>query len=948
MPIRPSRRPARTASLRLPLAVFAGLLALTGTWAQTIPPTPTPTGKPVFEEWAVLMLDGKQCGFASTITTSVDTPTGTQYHTELQQEFVVKRMGASMRINELSHIVEDAEGGVLSFTQISSGMGSDIETRGVREGDELVVSSRGETQRYKIPRLAALGPEAVRRLENAVPLKTGQKFSINAFTTDYPQAVVTENGTVLGRELHDVRGVKRELWKITSEMPVMGDIKAIIWTDDQNNEIETDITMPGLGEMSQYVTDRAECMKQPEGAEIFATSLIEPQQALPDLSKQAQAVYRLTTDDISKKLTLWNEDEQRVLKSEPGLSEIEVTVPSFTAQDATWKLPYADTPDLHPYLEASTYLESDSPEIRVLAQEAVGSETNPVLAAHKIEQFVRGYITKKDLNIGFASAEETAKSREGDCTEHAVLCAAIGRAAGLPTRCVFGLGYIPPGDMEPTISNAVDTKTGIFGFHMWAEAWIGPDRWMPMDAALDGFDIGHIAINIKSALADINPMVDLNMPILQLMQNLKITVLKTVSKQDDATPAAKAAMPPWRRLSAPHESVHSRPSAGLQDLPDLSKRGRFLRRAQGPRPSALQGNRGGEEAVSFDVNEGELVGFLGPNGAGKTTVLKMLSGLLYPTSGEATVLGYTPWAAAETISSASLRARKALGQKINLWWDLPAAESLELNRVIYGLDRAAAQRTIDELTELLDVRDKLDTMVRELSLGERMKMELIAALLHRPRVLFPRRADHRARRALPEKSAGVPPRLHRAPRHHHTSHVALHAGHRGTLRAGRHHRPRPGLLRRRVAGHHRSPPRHAQALHHADAPQGAGGNRLHALRPGGGTIADPDSPENSARPDRCRQPGPHCRAGSRRLHRGGRADRGHYPRGLFHASGRSAEPRFFVVVRRTYSPLRGNISRTIFWSVAVVTWHRSPALWTLAANFFSRSSSFNSLESMKE
>src|SRR5476651_549806 len=111
----------------------------------------------------------------------------------------------------------------------------------------------------------------------------------------------------------------------------------------------------------------------------------------------------------------------------------------------------------------------------------------------------------------------------------------------------------------------------------------------------------------------------------------------------------------------------------------------------------------------------------------------MLSGLLYPTSGEATVLGFTPWRRQNDFKR---NFALILGQKNQLWWDLPAAESLELNRVIYGLDATSSRRTIDELTELLDVREKLDTMVRELSLGERMKMELIAALLHRPKVLF--------------------------------------------------------------------------------------------------------------------------------------------------------------------------------------------------------------------
>ena len=139
------------------------------------------------------------------------------------------------------------------------------------------------------------------------------------------------------------------------------------------------------------------------------------------------------------------------------------------------------------------------------------------------------------------------------------------------------------------------------------------------------------------------------------------------------------------------------------------------------------------DAVSFRIEEGEFVGFLGPNGAGKTTVLKMLSGLLYPTSGRASVLGFTPW---ERKDAMKRQFALLMGQKNALWWDLPARESLELNRAIYGIEPAAFHNIVEELTELLDVADKMHVMVRELSLGERMKMELMAALLHRPKVLF--------------------------------------------------------------------------------------------------------------------------------------------------------------------------------------------------------------------
>jgi ABC-2 type transport system ATP-binding protein len=137
--------------------------------------------------------------------------------------------------------------------------------------------------------------------------------------------------------------------------------------------------------------------------------------------------------------------------------------------------------------------------------------------------------------------------------------------------------------------------------------------------------------------------------------------------------------------------------------------------------------------VSFKIEPGELVGFLGPNGAGKTTTLKMLAGLLYPTSGTAKVLGYTPW---ERHDGYRRQFALLLGQKNQLWWDLPARESLELNAKIYGIAQEQFEKTVDEMTSLLAVKEKLNVSVRELSLGERMKMELIAALLHQPKVLF--------------------------------------------------------------------------------------------------------------------------------------------------------------------------------------------------------------------
>jgi ABC-2 type transport system ATP-binding protein len=139
------------------------------------------------------------------------------------------------------------------------------------------------------------------------------------------------------------------------------------------------------------------------------------------------------------------------------------------------------------------------------------------------------------------------------------------------------------------------------------------------------------------------------------------------------------------------------------------------------------------DGVSFTIAPGEMVAFLGPNGAGKTTTLKMLSGLIYPTSGNATVLGFTPWDRPDAFRR---QFSLVMGQKNQLWWDLPAADSFQLHKEIYSLETRAFNATLGELTEMFGVKELTRQPVRELSLGERMKMELIASLLHRPKLLL--------------------------------------------------------------------------------------------------------------------------------------------------------------------------------------------------------------------
>lgn len=137
--------------------------------------------------------------------------------------------------------------------------------------------------------------------------------------------------------------------------------------------------------------------------------------------------------------------------------------------------------------------------------------------------------------------------------------------------------------------------------------------------------------------------------------------------------------------------------------------------------------------ISFSIDPGELVGFIGPNGAGKTTTLKCLSGLLYPSKGKVSVLGFTPF---ERKSTFLKQISLVMGQKNQLWWDLPAIDTFLLNKEIYEIPPMQYKQTLDDLVSLLDVEEVINNQVRKLSLGQRMKCELIAALLHSPKILF--------------------------------------------------------------------------------------------------------------------------------------------------------------------------------------------------------------------
>ncbi|HSI84215.1 MAG: transglutaminase family protein [Candidatus Methylacidiphilales bacterium] len=484
------------------------------------------------EDWSMMYMQGKRSGFGRVAYYTRKTDDGIQHITRSHEEFRAMRMGITLHTVSKSQVVEDDSGTVISFTSSESGSGSNKETSGTRVGDDLVVRSNNlKKKRFPMSK-EALGPRKVDSLLRSLDVKPGLKETLTTFVAQFPEKPVEMKVEVVGKETKVVKEGQSAIsvWHFKTEMSFMPGFIMDMYADDKLDMQLGVMRMPGLGEMRVVSCSREEALETLQASEMMVASFIEPSRPLTDYRKMKSATYRIIAKDEGMETPTnmgWdNSGNQKVLSQKPGETVVQVNVPVIDDKAITWKIPYsANDPDMKQYLDATQYIEI-TPLITELGRKAVGDEKNPVLAARKIDAFVRKYISAKDFSVGFASADETARSKTGDCTEHGVLCAALARSVGLPARVITGLGYLPT-NYEGTGSG----KNGSFGFHMWAEAWVGPgkDDWVPMDAALGSFDIGHIAIT-RTALTNLNPMVDLGLPILKMMGNLKIEVVELQPK----------------------------------------------------------------------------------------------------------------------------------------------------------------------------------------------------------------------------------------------------------------------------------------------------------------------------------------------------------------------------------------------------------------------------------
>jgi hypothetical protein len=424
------------------------------------------------QQWFSVMLDGRKIGSFENRRSVADSKVTT--HQELSIEF--DRAGTSILMQSAETTVESLAGEPLSFKTHSVMSGSESTVMGEIHGERLRVRMRiaGEWQEREIewPEGALLA-EGLRLSSRKMPLKPGSQYQQLSFQPSGMEAVLV-NSTIGALESVTLPAGRKKLHRVEQIFNFNGaPIRNTAWVDDQH-EIHK-LSMPVLGvELVLMECDRACATAPNQSSNIFDRTLMRSSRALSHTDREKTLRYTLRARDREPLLPVPSTSEQKVSKRGRELI-IEVRrEPDDAFGDAPEPADYATT----------DWLQSDAPEVIELAQRATRTTGNDFQRMQTLENFVSQFINDKNLSVGYASALEVARKPEGDCTEHAVLLAALGRSLGIATRVVYGLAY----------ASEFGGSHHVFVPHAWVQAWV-KGRWQSFDAALGGFDSGHIAFS---------------------------------------------------------------------------------------------------------------------------------------------------------------------------------------------------------------------------------------------------------------------------------------------------------------------------------------------------------------------------------------------------------------------------------------------------------------------
>lgn len=472
-------------------------------------------GEKVLEEnWYALYLNEKKAGYSYGQVIEKRAGDAVTYESRLHNEFTLSRGEIALRFVMDTTITEGPEGLLVAFRhQVRGPMFMDMQ--GTVEGGELVITAgTGRASKtVRVPVHEGLCPWALHRLKVRMGHEPGTKYSVKAFIPDMPTRAHDVSVELAGKEDVQVFEVTKSLYRSNARFSAFPGLSTSEWSDESDTVWLTRARLLANLTLESRMATKELALAPDDPSDILAASAIPTDKPIPDPRQLDHLRILLQpVEGNTAELKVPAGPYQEVEQAEDGL---QITIrQAEVSPDKSYELPYGGE-EYAEMARPNVWMETEDPLVAEMSRQAARGHTDALVVARRIEGFVRRTITEKNLSLGFATAAETAAQKAGDCTEHAVLAAALARAAGMPSRVVGGLVYVEglPG-----------VEGGGFGYHMWTEVYVG--EWLPLDAALGGHDATHLAL-VRSDLNAPGDLLMLSAAISRLFGGARILVLET-------------------------------------------------------------------------------------------------------------------------------------------------------------------------------------------------------------------------------------------------------------------------------------------------------------------------------------------------------------------------------------------------------------------------------------
>jgi hypothetical protein len=429
---------------------------------------------------------------------------------------VLGRAEKPVKIGMVQNSTETLAGVPITFgSEMDMSMMKSATKGTVKDGKVTIVTSQygmDQSQTFDFP-TGALMTWGTFRESLLRGFRPGTKYTLQTYAPelrlDGPVSAVTTIGEWEELRLRD-KVTKGQKVTVTMESPV-GSFEMLSWIDVDGEPLKAKVPIPGMGDIEMVTTDEATALRDFIPPEFFNTSTIPAKRKI-DRAAARRIKYRLTAKAAGVELGDFPTTEMQTVAAKTDKSvELVVARVSHKPRSTPSEAPRQDMSE---YLDGNLMMNTSDPKLIELAKQAGSGEKEPFALADKLRRFVTEYVATKSLNIGFATASEVARTKEGDCSEHGVLLAALGRLNGLPSRVAVGLAYVP----------VFGKQEDIFGYHMWTQFFID-GRWIDVDAALRETDCSPARIAFAVSSLKNAGLADLSLPLITKLGGIDLDIL---------------------------------------------------------------------------------------------------------------------------------------------------------------------------------------------------------------------------------------------------------------------------------------------------------------------------------------------------------------------------------------------------------------------------------------